>query len=558
MDVGHMQRKLSRWAEQDAERRFYGLYALLYDITWLKEAHTSVSRNKGSQTQGCDGITMRDFDQNLEDNLRDLAEALKQETFAPHPVRRVYIEKTSGKGKRPLGIPSVRDRIVQEALRMVLEPICEADFVQDSFGFRPNRCTMDAIKRMIQPLNNVLKYFWIVEGDISSYFDTVHHRKLIKLLRRRIKDKKLLGLIWKFLKAGVVDRDVFHSTDRGVPQGGIVSPLLANVYLHELDLYMQKHYTGFSEYEKRKRRKAGRGNVVYVRYADDFVALCNGRKTEAEALRGDLHAFLKKELHLELSVEKTKITHLNDGFTFLGYELKRCLCGGGKKKLKLLIPRSAQRKVRAKLMRMTDESTSGDAVNAKLVALNRVIRGWCQYYRYCTNCTKVFNRLDHVVFWRMVHWLGRKFKISTPQVLRRYYRQEVSPKTLGTETYRLVRASSYKRRVYRPSFRKPNPYTSQVEIKREERPSETIWTGWSVRQDMMDLRPLMLKQNDYTCASCGHQDRTGKTLEVDHIRPYRKFKSATRANQLENLRVLCLRCHSAKTEQDHLGESRIP
>jgi RNA-directed DNA polymerase len=228
MNVGEMQRKLSLWATQDKERKFHGLYDLLYDGDWLRLAHDYVKQNAGSITAGCDGINMGVFDENLEDNLQAITEELKSETLEPMPVRRVYIPKPNGK-TRPLGIPSIKDRIVQEALRMVLEPIFEADFSRYSFGFRPTRRTMDAIKCITWSTQERHKYFWIVEGDISSYFDTIHHPKLLRLVGRRIKDKKILRLIWKFLRAGVMEKRTFRDTTLGTPQGGIVSPLLANI-----------------------------------------------------------------------------------------------------------------------------------------------------------------------------------------------------------------------------------------------------------------------------------------------------------------------------------------
>jgi len=197
MNVGEMQRKLSQWATQDKERKFYGLYDLLDDGDWLRLAHDYVKQHAGSITAGCDGINMDTFDESLEGTLQRIIEELKAETFQPSPVRRVYIPKPNGK-TRPLGIPSITDRIVQEALRMVLEPIYEADFSPYSFGFRPTRCTMDAIKCITWSTQERKKFFWVIEGDISSYFDTIHHPKLLRLVGRRIKDKKILRLIWKF------------------------------------------------------------------------------------------------------------------------------------------------------------------------------------------------------------------------------------------------------------------------------------------------------------------------------------------------------------------------
>jgi RNA-directed DNA polymerase len=192
-------------------------------MDWLWLAHDAVARNAGSKTAGCDGIVMADFDRDAEGNLRRLREALQSGKFEACPVRRVYIPKANGK-RRPLGIPSIRDRIVQEAVRMTLEPIFEPDFSQQSFGFRPIRCTMDAIRHLMWFTQEHAKYFWAIEGDISAYFDTIHHRKLMKPVGRRVKDAGLLDLIWKFLRAGVMERRLFKGTELGTPQGGIVTP----------------------------------------------------------------------------------------------------------------------------------------------------------------------------------------------------------------------------------------------------------------------------------------------------------------------------------------------
>jgi group II intron reverse transcriptase/maturase len=267
MNIGEMQRKLSLWAEQDKERKFYDLYDLICREDWLRLAYEYVAQNAGSKTAGCDGISMSEFEEDLGYNLAQLQTALQSETFVACPVRRVYIPKPNGQ-VRPLGIPSIRDRIVQEAVRMALEPLYEAGFSQYSFGFRPNRCTMDAIRAITWATQEHKKYFWVIEGDISAYFDTINHRKLMSLLRKRLKDERLLSLIWKFMRAGVMERRLFKDTKLGTPQGGIISPLLANVYLHELDKYMER-YTRISQSEKRVRRDTGLANYVYVRYADD-------------------------------------------------------------------------------------------------------------------------------------------------------------------------------------------------------------------------------------------------------------------------------------------------
>ena len=198
MHVSEKQRELSRKAEREPHHRFADLYRYVCDLTWLRSAHDHVAQNQGSVTGGCDGVTMAIFDRQLEQQLERLREDLRHGMFEPYPVRRVYIQKTTGK-LRPLGILTIRGRIVQETVRMVLEPIFEADFSPNSYGFRPNRRTMDAIKAITLYTTNATKYFWAIEGDIASCFDSIHHKKLLKLVQRRVKDQRLLALIQKVI-----------------------------------------------------------------------------------------------------------------------------------------------------------------------------------------------------------------------------------------------------------------------------------------------------------------------------------------------------------------------
>ena len=212
---------------------------------------------------------MSHFNGNLDRNLEELSQLLKAGTFEPLPVRRVYIPKANGK-KRPLGILGIRDRIVQEALRMILEPIWEADFSRHSYGFRPNISTYDAIAFIGNRLVSYRadSYQWVIEGDLSSCFDTIPHRRLIKAVKKRVADRKIRDLLWKFLRAGVMYRGEVQETLTGTPQGGIVSPLAANIYLHALDRYMESNYLNLPYTQRDQRRKQGKSNFLYCRYAD--------------------------------------------------------------------------------------------------------------------------------------------------------------------------------------------------------------------------------------------------------------------------------------------------
>src|SRR6266699_5529609 len=278
-----MQRKLSQWAIDDPTKRFVDLYSLLCNEVWLRVAHHSINSNQGRETAGVDGESMSQFNGDLDGNLTRLRQLLKAGTFEPMPVRRVYIPKANGK-TRPLGIPGIRDRIVQEALRMILEPIWEAGFSIYSYGFRPNRSTYDAIAYLSNRLvGHGSSYQWVIEGDIASYFDTIPHRRLNKAIKRRVADRDIKDLLWKFLRAGVMYKGTFSETLTGTPQGGIISPLLANIYLDELDKYMESNYLSTPSWKRIQLRRKGKSNYLYVRYADDFVVLCNGTKAEAQA-----------------------------------------------------------------------------------------------------------------------------------------------------------------------------------------------------------------------------------------------------------------------------------
>ena len=560
MNVGERQRKLSLWAEQlradrnlplfsrREDHRLYDLYHLVYEPTWLRAAHDRVARNSGSITAGCDGVNMAQFDERLEDNLRQLADELRNQTFRPHPVRRVYIPKTGGR-MRPLGIPSIRDRIVQESLRMVLEPVFEGEFYNHSFGFRPNRSTKDALAVVTYSAGTRPRYYWVVEGDIAACFDTIHHRKLMGLLRRRIRDDKLLLLVWRFLRAGVMEGKLFKDTVRGTPQGGIISLLLANVYLHELDMFMERR-TGLSPDEKKRRRLRGLGNFVHVRYADDFVVMTNGTREEAEAMRSELQQFLTDELKLSLSMEKTRITHIDDGFRFLGFDIRRHMTGCGVKLPKLLIPRDSVRKVRATVLAITALSSCNQSVNAKIVALNHLLRGWANHYHNAYNAARVFYKLDSFVFWQFAHWLAEKFKCRLSQVLRRHYRHAGGVKTLASADKALWRMRTLKcellrQRTFVNPYSSPNPALERA----NEFGTAPQWLGNETRPGIEDLRFAVHRRDNWFCRNCGCKVSEA-TAKLDHVRGVQTFTRPEDANVENNLQTLCVLCHKHKTQTE--------
>ncbi len=336
-----MQSKLATWSTENKERKFDRLLRLIADRDWLSEAARITLVSSGARTPGVDGVDKHMLEANLQHELATIREELLAGSYSPLPARRVYIPKANGK-LRPLGIPSLRDRIVQRAMLMAMEPIWESDFHPASHGFRPARSVHHAIRTVKLQLQDggeqSVAGRWVIEGDLASYFDTVHHRLLLKGIRKRIADQRFLALLWRFIKAGCVDRDLFRAASEGVPQGGVISPLLSNIMLHEFDAWMERNYLSKKVRKDRwawnfailkQRPIAVRENrqwkpaIAYCRYADDFVIVVKGTREHAEAVREACREFLEGELKLTLNMEKTHITHVNDGFVFLGHRIIR-------------------------------------------------------------------------------------------------------------------------------------------------------------------------------------------------------------------------------------------
>ena len=373
--------------------------------------HISAERvlaRPGSETDGVDNVTRAAFKADYERQMTALLDQLKRRTYEPQPVWRVYIPKHDGK-QRSLGIPALRDRIVQEALRAILDPIYESDFHPHSYGFRKGRCTMDAIAVLMPLFNSSVRHYYVIEGDLQSYFDTVHHRTLMKLLRRRLKDRALLDLLWKFLKSGVMEGGLFQRTDSGVPQGGVISPLLANVYLNEFDKWAEAQWD-LDPNARRGRRRAGLGNYKMVRYADDFVVVGNGPKPEVKATKQAIQRFLENKLHLTLSEEKTVMTHVNDNFDFLGFHIQRKQVDG-RWAVHLRPTAKAKERVKRKLKALTSRNWTWMDEHTRLTTLNAIVRGWAEYYRYASFLRDI-GEITEFAWFRYLYWLRETHKGS--------------------------------------------------------------------------------------------------------------------------------------------------
>jgi RNA-directed DNA polymerase len=415
--VLRIQTKLHQWSSDDPHRRFDDLFNLVADPAFLVVAWDRVRGNRGARSAGVDGVAPRDIAPHAA-FLAELRADLKARRFTPVPVREKLIPKKGGK-LRGLGIPTARDRTVQAALKLVLEPIFEADFKPCSYGFRPKRRAQDAIEEIF--FYTTHSYEWILEGDIKSCFDEIDHSALLGRVRRRIGDRRVLHLVKGFLKAGVLSEDgVQRDTVTGTPQGGILSPLLANVALSVLDEHFLAAWKSWGgTYERRRRRVKGLANYRLVRYADDFVVLVAGTREHVEAVREETAAVLAP-MGLRLSEEKTQITHLDKGFDFLGFRIRRKQKRGASKRTTYTYPsKTALAAVKAKVRTLTRGGTNQTLANL-LRRLNPVLRGWANYFRHGVSAD-TFDYLNAFSWRRVVIWLRRKHRRVTWKWLRQRY-----------------------------------------------------------------------------------------------------------------------------------------
>lgn len=438
MIISEMQRKLATWSTADAERKFDRMLRIIADRSWLAEAARITLASSGARTPGVDGVDKRAMAADLPAELERIRAELLAGDYQPLPARRVYIPKANGK-QRPLGIPSLRDRIVQRAMLMVMEPIWESDFHRCSYGFRPERSVHHAIRTVKFQLQDSAYEVgrWVIEGDLASYFDTVHHKLLMRSLRKRIRDGRFLNLVWRIIKAGHVDRNLFRAASEGVPQGGIISPLLSNIVLNEFDQWLEAKYLSKKARKDRwawnfgiqqQRPIAVRENrqwkpaVAYCRYADDFVVIVKGTKAEARAVREECRAFLEGELKLTLNMEKTRVTHVNDGFTFLGHRVVRKRGPRGTMRPVTTIPKDKLRNFAVKLAKELSGNYSENTIDL-IETLNRRLAGWANFYRFTDYTAVMYSKIDRIVFWKLAHWLARKYRTSIKSLMRQWIRR---------------------------------------------------------------------------------------------------------------------------------------
>lgn len=562
MKITQKQMNIAKKAVNHPDMRFTNLYSLLHWSDWMSEAAKSVLARPGGMTAGVDGATRESFNKSFERQITDLTRELKTRTYKPQPVRRVYIPKGKN-SKRPLGIPALRDRIVQEALRMVLDPIYESDFQPHSYGFRKGRRTMDAIAVIMPQFNKSIKRYYVIEGDLKSYFDTVHHRKLLSILKKRIADKKVIELIHLFLKAGVMEDGFFAKSESGVPQGGVISPLLANVYLNEFDIWAEKKWHSLGAYQRSKIRKSKRGTYQMVRYADDFVIVSNDTIEGIRQTKQDVKDFLEQELFLTLSEEKTKITHVNKGFNFLGYHIQRTR-PEGRWVVHLAPTEKSILRIKTKIKEMTSSKWVHLPEVDRLKTLNTVVRGWCEYYKH-TSLQDDLEQTSRYTWHRYHGWLLKKHKGSRKQQLIRDKTKTVgnrsrwiatlkeSGNTLTVQQWlpspREMKRSKYMQKG-RNGFKHPYLNTSLITMDYpmgSKEPPAYIYTvtAMSVRKggtpiDMYERKTRVKVRDGLKCRKC----RSTKQLQVHH-------RKGIKSHRMRDLITLCYTCHLEITKEQY-------
>jgi RNA-directed DNA polymerase len=444
--VLHVQRKLHDWASEDAERRFQDLWNLVCDPATLVVAWSRVSQNRGSRTAGIDAFTRYrvEHDYGVERLLAELRSELKDRRFRPLPVRERLIPKRDGKLRR-LGIPTLKDRVVQIALKLVLEPIFEVGFYPSSYGYRPGRRAQDAIAEIVHYTKAPSNYEWVIEADIEACFDRLSHVLILGEVRRRVEDKRVLALVRAFLKAGVMtENGRLERTVTGTPQGGIASPLLANIALSALDRHYQAAWERMGSPSKRQYlRKQGHPTYRLVRYADDLVILVKGTAEQAQALLSELAGVIEA-IGLQLKSEKTGVTHIDTGFVFLGQRIVR-RAKGPKRYVYTLVCDEALASVKRKVKALTGRSTIHLELSELLRALNPILRGWAAYFRYAA-AKRTFAYLGYYTWWRVMRWLRKKHpQLTWKQLQRRYFGKDglqadgvtlYNPAAMRVERYR--------------------------------------------------------------------------------------------------------------------------
>ena len=585
---------------KDSSYKFERLYRILFNEELFYVAYQKIASNGGSTTKGSDG---RSIDEMSLARIETLIASLKDESYQPHPSRRVHIPKKNGK-TRPLGIPAFEDKLVQEVVRMILEAIYEGHFETTSHGFRPKRSCHTALLHIQKTFSGAK---WFIEGDIKGFFDNIDHDVLVGILRERISDDRFIRLIRKFLKAGYVEDWTFHNTYSGMPQGGIVSPILANIYLDKLDKYVKEYIRHFDKGTKRrpgkesndlanerkrtvrKLKKVKDGTekaalvarlkaieqeraafpsgdemdgsyrrLKYIRYADDFILGVIGSKEDAQRIKEDIKSFLSASLALELSEEKTLITHTGKSAKFLGYEITVTRNNHQRRDVQGRLRRTYGKRVRLNVSMATlrdklleygameiklrngkeiwkPKCRSGLIFNDDLEILDRYNRetvGFCNYYLIANNCV-VLHNFRYIMEYSMYKTFAGKYRSTVRKINKKYRLNKLF--TVKYEQKGVIKSRTF----YKTSFkRRTTAFNGSCDI-------EPYSIADVSRTNLTDR----LKAEK--CELCG---ATGKLI-MHHVRNLKDLKGKESWKRLMSARkrktiALCPSCHRLR----HLGK----
>ena len=585
---------------KDSSYKFERLYRLLFNEELFYVAYQKIASNEGSTTKGSDG---RSIDEMSLARIETLIASLKDESYQPHPSRRVHIPKKNGK-TRPLGIPAFEDKLVQEVVRMILEAIYEGHFETTSHGFRPKRSCHTALLHIQKTFSGAK---WFIEGDIKGFFDNIDHDVLVGILRERISDDRFIRLIRKFLKAGYVEDWTFHNTYSGMPQGGIVSPILANIYLDKLDKYVKEYIRHFDMGTKRRPGKESNDlanerkrtvrklkkikdgtekaalvarlkaieqeraafpsgdemdgsyrRLKYIRYADDFILGVIGSKEDALRIKEDIKSFLSASLALELSEEKTLITHTGKSAKFLGYEITVTRNNHQRRDVQGRLRRTYGKRVRLNVSMATlrdklleygameiklrngkeiwkPKCRSGLIFNDDLEILDRYNRetvGFCNYYLIANNCV-VLHNFRYIMEYSMYKTFAGKYRSTVRKINKKYRCNKLF--TVKYEQKGAIKSRTF----YKTSFkRRTTAFNGSCDI-------EPYSIADVSRTNLTDR----LKAEK--CELCG---ATGKLI-MHHVRNLKDLKGKESWKRLMSARkrktiALCPSCHRLR----HLGK----
>lgn len=585
---------------KDSSYKFERLYRILFNEELFYVAYQKIASNGGSTTKGSDG---RSIDEMSLARIETLIASLKDESYQPHPSRRVHIPKKNGK-TRPLGIPAFEDKLVQEVVRMILEAIYEGHFETTSHGFRPKRSCHTALLHIQKTFSGAK---WFIEGDIKGFFDNIDHDVLVGILRERISDDRFIRLIRKFLKAGYVENWTFHNTYSGMPQGGIVSPILANIYLDKLDKYVKEYIRHFDMGTKRRPGKESNDlanerkrtvrklkkikdgtekaalvarlkaieqeraafpsgdemdgsyrRLKYIRYADDFILGVIGSKEDALRIKEDIKSFLSESLALELSEEKTLITHTGKSAKFLGYEITVTRNNHQRRDVQGRLRRTYGKRVRLNVSMATlrdklleygameiklrngkeiwkPKCRSGLIFNDDLEILDRYNRetvGFCNYYLIANNCV-VLHNFRYIMEYSMYKTFAGKYRSTVRKINKKYRLNKLF--TVKYEQKGVIKSRTF----YKTSFkRRTTAFNGSCDI-------EPYSIADVSRTNLTDR----LKAEK--CELCG---ATGKLI-MHHVRNLKDLKGKESWKRLMSARkrktiALCPSCHRLR----HLGK----